>query len=95
MFRIVFVGEADQRFGHNFGNRNGAASGKRMLRSHCHANAFVKQLLTSCSTRLQGRNDQSELKPAITYPVVNGVVAFTRFDLLRLPTERPVRAAQS
>jgi hypothetical protein len=47
MFRIVFVGEADQRFDHNLGNRNGAASGKRMLRSHCHANAFVKQLLIS------------------------------------------------
>src|SRR6266436_4847158 len=70
VIRIIFAGEANQRFGRNFGNRNGAASSKRMLRSHRHANTFVKQLLTSHvvqRTSLRGRNDQSESKPAIAY----------------------------
>ena len=47
IFRIIFAGEANQRFGRNLGNRNGAASGKRMLRGDRHANAFVKQFLIS------------------------------------------------
>jgi len=42
IFRIVFTGEADQRFGCNLGKPNRAASGKRMLRGDRHANAFVK-----------------------------------------------------
>lgn len=44
VIRIIFAGEANQRFGRNLSNRNGAASGKRMLRGHRHANAFMKQL---------------------------------------------------
>src|SRR5438034_5545420 len=78
IIRIIFAGEANQRFGGNLGNRNGAASGKRMLRGHRHANAFVKQLLIAQVVQrnsLQGRNDQSELKPALAYPIENGVVA--------------------
>jgi hypothetical protein len=74
--RIIFAGEANQRFGRYLGNRNGAASGKRMLRSDRHANAFVKQLLISQVVRrtsLRGRNDQSELKPAIAYPIENAL----------------------
>ena len=43
--RIIFAGEANQRFGRDLGNRNGAASGKGMLQCHRHANAFVKQFL--------------------------------------------------
>ena len=75
---IILSGEANQRFGRNLGNRNGAASGKRMLQGHRHANAFVKQLLIAHVVQrnsLQGRNDQSELKPALAYPIENGVVA--------------------
>jgi len=33
VIRVIFAGEANQRFGCNLGNRNGAASGKRMLRA--------------------------------------------------------------
>src|SRR4029077_16643957 len=74
IIRIIFAGQANQRFGRNFGNRNGAASSKRMLRSDRHANAFLKQFLISQvvqRTSLGGRNDQSELKPAIAYPIEN------------------------
>jgi hypothetical protein len=51
-----------------------AAAGKRMLRGQRHANAFVKQFFVSQvaqRTSLRGRNDQSELKPAIAYPIEN------------------------
>ena len=60
VIRIIFAGEANQRFGRNFGNRNGAASGKRMLQGDDHANAFVKQLLIAHvvqRTSLHGRNE--------------------------------------
>jgi len=78
IFRIIFVGEADQRFGRDLANRDGAASGKRMLRGNRHTNAFVKQLFISQAaqrTSLRGTNDQSDLKPAIAYAVENGLVA--------------------
>ncbi len=85
VIRIIFAGKANQRFGRNLGKRNGAASGKRMLQGHRHANAFVKQLLIAHvvqRTSLRGRNDQSELKPAIAYPIENGVVApIVQFDV--------------
>jgi hypothetical protein len=45
--RILFAGEANERFGRNLGQRNGAASGKRMLRGDRHADALVKQLFIS------------------------------------------------
>jgi len=76
--RIIFACKPNQRFGHNFGNRNGAASGKRMLRSDRHANALAKQLLIlniAQRTRLLGTSYQSDLKPAIAYAVENGFVA--------------------
>ena len=60
VIRIIFAGKANQRFGRNFGNRNGAASSKRMLRSHRHADAFLKQFLISHvvqRTGLGGGND--------------------------------------
>src|SRR4029077_9739026 len=47
VIRIVFAGEANYWFSRNLGNWNGAAPGKRMLRSDRHANAFVKQLFVS------------------------------------------------
>src|ERR1700737_1252593 len=78
VIRIIFAGEANQRFGRNLGNRNGAASGERLLRGDRHTNAFVKQFLISHVLQrasLRGRNDQSKLKPAIAYPIENGVVA--------------------
>src|SRR6266536_3251569 len=74
VIRIIFAGEANQWFGRNFGNRNGAALSKRMLRGDDHANADAKQLLISQVVQrasLRGRNDQPELKPAIAYPVEN------------------------
>src|SRR6201982_1436950 len=42
VIRIIFAGKANQRFGRNFGNRNGAASGKRMLLSDRPAKAFLR-----------------------------------------------------
>ena len=42
IIRIVFSGQANQRFGRYLDNRNGAAPGKPMLRGDHHANAFVK-----------------------------------------------------
>src|SRR5882672_6992132 len=42
VIRIIFAGEANQRLGRNFSNRNSAAPGKRMLRSDRHANTFFK-----------------------------------------------------
>ena len=78
VIRVIFARQANQRFSRNLGNGNGAASGKRMLRSDRHANAFVKQFLLAHvvqRTSLQGRNDQSELNPAIAYPIENVSVA--------------------
>src|ERR1700751_3335918 len=72
VIRIIFPGEANQWFGRNLANRNGATSGKRMLRSDRHGNAFLKQLLISHvvqRTGLGGRNDQSEVKPSVAYPI--------------------------
>ena len=34
VIRIIFTGQANQRFGRNLGNRNGAPFGKRMVWSH-------------------------------------------------------------
>jgi hypothetical protein len=71
IFRIVFMVEADQWFGRNLGNRNGAAPGERMLRGDGHTNAFVKQLFISQvaqRTSLRSKNDQSELNPAVATP---------------------------
>src|SRR6266487_64536 len=60
--RMIFSDQANQRFGRNFSNRNGAAAGKRMLRSDRHANAFVKQFLIAQVvqlTSLRGSNNYS------------------------------------
>src|SRR5258708_36819445 len=42
--RMVFAGGANERFGRNFGNRNGAATGKRLVGGDPHASAVVRQL---------------------------------------------------
>src|SRR5262245_19270796 len=42
VIRIIFAGKTNQRFGRNVGDWNGAASGKRMLRSDRDAKAFLK-----------------------------------------------------
>src|SRR5712671_2824337 len=78
VIRIVFAGEANQGFGSNLAQRNGAASGKRMLRSDRHADALAEQLLKPHivkRTSLWGTSYQSELKPAIAYAVEYGFVA--------------------
>src|SRR3954451_3779607 len=84
--RIVFAGEANQWFGRDLAQRNGAASGcKRMLRRDRHANALAKQLLKPHivqRTSLWGTSYQSELKPAIAYALENGFVApIVQFDV--------------
>src|SRR5882757_9994441 len=78
VIRIVFAGEANQWFGGDLAQRNGAASGKRMPRRNRHANALAKQLLKPHivqRTSLWGTSYQSELKPAIAYAFENGFVA--------------------
>src|SRR6476620_5277357 len=42
VIRIIFAGEANQRFGRGLDERNAAPSGKWMLRSDRHANALAK-----------------------------------------------------
>ena len=77
VFWIVFTGEANQWFGRSLGKRNGPATGKRMLPGDRNSNPIVKQLFISQDaqrTSLRGTNDQSELKPAITHAVENGLV---------------------